>query len=127
MSITLHNIPQTKDENLMGIAMSGMSALDVQVEAGHIANCRRIRHANQTANQSNKAPMIIMTFISPFYRNLVWRKYIAEKSLTVKDVLPNLAVDSRVYVNLMLNPMKNRIKNEVMRLLITRRLHRYLK
>jgi hypothetical protein len=62
--------------------------------------------------------MIIMTFISPFYRDLVWRKYIAEKSLSVKDVLPNLAVDSRVYVNLMLNPMKNRIKNEVMRLLI---------
>jgi hypothetical protein len=72
----------------------------------------------QTSNKTT-APMIIVTFVSTYYRDLVWRKYITEKSLTVKNVFPQLDIDARVYINLMLSPHKNKIKNEVIRRLVT--------
>jgi hypothetical protein len=118
LSITIHNIPHEKNENLNEVATKIMTALDVPVEAGHISSCRRVKPSNSTQNSTTKAPMIVMTFISPYYRNLVWKKYISNKSLTVKDVLPQISIDSRVYINLMLSPEKNQIKNETMRFLI---------
>jgi hypothetical protein len=116
LSVTVHNIPKLPNENLQDVASKIMDGLGVPVEPGHIAHCRRIKPTNQQHNTN--APMIIIKFVSTYHKDLVWKKYIADKCLTVKDIFPDLNVDSRVYINLMLSPNKNRIKNEVMRRLI---------
>jgi hypothetical protein len=117
MSVTIHNVPLLENENLMQVAANVMTGLNVAVEPGHIASCRRVKSQNQSGKST--APMIIVTFISTFYRELVWKKYITEKKLSVKDVFPHLDVDSRVYINLMLSPSKNKIKNEAVRRLLS--------
>jgi hypothetical protein len=115
LSNTVHNVPQLENENVSEVAAQIMSGLGVAVDPGHIASCRRVK----SNNASNKAPMIVMTFVSSFYRNLVWTKYISEKSLSIRDIFPQMEIDSRVYINLMLSPNQNQVKNEVARLLIS--------
>ncbi len=116
MSLTVHNVPKLPNENLIDVVSKLMVGLGVPVDPGQIANCRRVNSSNQP--QSSNSPMIIIKFVSIYHKNLVWRRYIADKSLTVKDVFPHLDIDSRIYMNLMLSPDKNQIKNEVMRRLI---------
>jgi hypothetical protein len=116
LSLTAHNVPQLPNENLHDVVSRIMTGLDVPVESGQIETYRRVKSSNQHHNSN--APMIIIKFVSTYHKDLVWRKYIADKSLCVKDVFPQLNVDSRIYMNLMLSPEKNQIKNETMRRLI---------
>jgi FtsZ-binding cell division protein ZapB len=116
LSLTAHNVPQLPNENLHDVVSKVMTGLGVPVEPGHIETCRRVKSSNQ--HQNSNAPMIIIKFVSTYHKDLVWKKYIADKSLCVKDVFPQLNVDSRIYMNLMLSPEKNQIKNEIMRRLI---------
>jgi hypothetical protein len=106
-------VPLSEGENMHEVVIKICEALHVNVTKSDLDECI------PKTQSHNQGQMIIATFNKIRICNEVWKAYIKNRNLTIRDIYPESEVDSRVYISQGLTRYQIRLKNSVMRNLIT--------
>jgi hypothetical protein len=120
-SLTLRNVPVllksgNGKEDIYGTVVKICVALGVDVNIRDISESYRMKLRSETRNS---LPSIVVQFNSAFHRDSVWNNYMAHKNIKLSDVFPEMEVESRIYMNPLLPPEVYKIKNAIVRHLIS--------